>query len=303
MSEFLIRKHAIDTNRSRKNQEVFLLHKHTKTIEIKKADEICSMSNYNTDAQERRFAKMERKHFAPSIQKYLDDEHDGSDIQKLKRFACILLCCTPSFRQNFLRTLTCHLENTYGTPYGSIHIKDYIYGKFDYTEKCAKAIFKEIEEWDVAYLENDSHSFITSNSPVKVMNRENGYFEINLKNFQKPENIEVLEDSISFGLEYEISDADLKTDPWIQFPVSPNKILIFTPSMDITDAIKSRYESIGVEDAIREINTLIFAHSDEFAIASKRELLEEVKPLVNFKTIQFDSIEELKKWRNRLTER
>ena len=295
ISQFLIRKFAIDPSRSKQNQEVFVLHKWTKDIEKKKISEICSMSNFN-GAQEKRFSKMERKHFSPSLQKYLNDSHDISDLQNLKHFACILLCSTPKFRQNTLRYLTSQLENDFGMPYGSVRIEDYIYGKFDLTNNCANAVFREIKEWKVAYLENNTQGFITSNSPVKVNNEERGYFEINIKNIRKHGNIEVDEENISCELGFDIDNADLKANPWIQFSVSPDKILIFTPNTDITDAVISRFKSISGKDLIRSINALTFAYSEEYAISSKRELLEEVQPLINFKTKRFDSMEEMKKY-------
>ena len=295
ISQFLIRKFAIDPSRSKQNQEVFVLHKWTKDIEKKKISEICSMSNFNGE-QEKRFSKMERKHFSPSLQKYLDDSHDISDLQNLKRFACILLCSTPSFRQNILRHLTCQLENDFGIPYGSVHIKDYIYGKFDLTNNCANAVFREIEEWEVAYLENNTQGFITSNSPVRVNNEEKGYCEINTQIIMNRQDVKEHAGKISSNLEVKILNADLKASPRIQFSVSPDKILLFAPTTDIADAVISEFKSINGKDLIRIINASTFAYSEEYAISSKRELLEEVKPLINFKTNQFDSMEETKRY-------
>lgn len=253
MSQFLIRNFAIDSNRSKKNQEVFVLHKWTKEIERKKISELCSMSNFNSDAQEKSFAKMERKYFAPSLQKYLDRKHDVSDIQNLKYFACVLLCCTPKFRQITLRYLTSDLENQFGQPYGSINIQDYVYGKFDLSLACAKAVFREIEEWAVAYLENNAQCFISSNSPVKINNEERGYFEINIEYFTNSQGVILQEDNISFEFGFKVANADLRANPWIQFSVSPNKILIFTPSHDITDAIMStKSESMDSKEMIRQ---------------------------------------------------
>lgn len=296
MSQFLIRKFAIDPNRSKKNQEVFVLHKWTKEIEKIKISELCSMLNFNSDPEEKTLAKMERKYFAPSLQKYLDRTHNVSDIQNLKYFACMLLCSTPQFRQNTLRHITSDMENALELPYGSINIQDYIYGKFHLSLACAKAAFREIKEWDVAYLENNTPCFITSNSPVKVNNEERGYFEINIKYFINPQDAKLYEDNISFEFGFEVANADLKANPWIQFSVSPNRILMFAPTTDITDAVISRFKSMEAKEIIRGINTLTFAHSEEYAISSKRELLEEVKPLVNFKTIQFESIAKMKKF-------
>lgn len=296
MSQFLIRKFAIDPNRSKKNQEVFVLHKWTKEIEKIKISELCSMSNFNSGPQEKKLAKMERTHFAPSLQKYLDRKHDISDIQNLKYFACILLCCTPKFRQTILRYITSDMENAFGLPYGSINIQDYIYGKFDWSLACAKAVFEEIKEWDVVYFENNAQCFITSNSPVKINNEERGYFEVNIKYFINPQEAKLHEDNISFEFGVEVANADLKANPWIQYPVSPNRILIFAPTTDITDAVISRFESMDAKEIIRQINAMTFGFSEEYAISSKRELLEEVKPLVNFKTIQLNSMEEMKKF-------
>ena len=254
------------------------------------------MSNFNSGPQEKRLSKMERKYFAPSLEKYLDRKHDISDIQNLKYFACILLCCTPQFRQNTLRYITSGMENAFGLPYGSINIQDYIYGKFSLSSACAKAVFEEIKAWDVVYLENNAQCFITSNSPVKVNNEEKGYFEINMEYFINPQKAKLHENNISFEFGFEVANADLKANPWIQFPVSPNKILIFTPTTDITDAVISRFESMDAKEVIRQINAMTFGFSEEYAISSKRELLEEVKPLVNFKTIQFESMAEMKKF-------
>lgn len=296
VSQFLLRKFAIDPNRSKKNQEVFVLHKWTKEIEKIKISDLCSMADFNSDTQEKRFSKMERKHFAPSLQRYLDRKHDISDIQNLKYFACILLCCNPKFRQSTLRHLTSDMENAWGLPYGSINIQDYIYEKFDLSLACAKAIFREMKDWEVAYLENNAQCFITSDSPVKVNNEERGYFEVNIKYCINPQEPKLHEDNISFEFGFEIANADLKANPWIQFSVSPNKMLIFTPTTDLTNAVISRFESMDVKEIIREINAMTFGFSEEYAISSKRKLLEEVKPLVNFETIRFESMTEMKKF-------
>lgn len=297
-SQFLIRNFAIDPNRSKKNQEVFVLHKWTKEIEKIKISELCSMPNFNSGAQEKRFSKMERKYYSPSLQNYLEGTHNSIDIHNLKYYACVLLCCTPEFRQNTLRYLTCNMESQLGQPYGSINIRDYIYGKYDLSLACAEAVFKEIKEWKVVYLENNAQGFITSNSPVKINNEEKGYFNINMEYFINPQDVELHENNISFGFGFNIDNADLKANPWIQFSISPDKILIFAPTIKIIDSVISRYKSKSAKDIIKDINTLIFVHSEEYAISSKRELLEEVKPLVNFETKQFDSIEEIEKRRN-----
>lgn len=297
ISQFLIRKFAIDPNRSKKNQEVFVLHKWTKEIERIKISDLCSMSNFNSDTQEKRLSKMERKYFAPSLQKYLDRKHDASDIQNLKYLACVLLCCTPKFRQNTLRHLTSDMEDKLGQPYGSINIRDYIFGKFDFSLAAAKSVFNEIKEWKLAYLENNTQSFITSNSPVKVNNEEKGYFEINLEYYTIPQRVKQHGDRISFEFGFKVTNADLKANPWIQFSVSPNKILVLTPSHNITDSVMStRFESMDGKEMIREMNAMIFGFSEEYAISSRRELLEEVKPLVNFETKQFDSMKEMKQF-------
>lgn len=297
MSQFLIRKFAIDPNRSKKNQEVFVLHKWTKEIERIKISNLCSMSNFNSETQERRLSKMERKYFAPSLQKYLDRIHDASDIQNLKYFACVLLCCTPKFRQNTLRHLTSDLENELGQPYGCINIEDYIFEKFDLSLAAAKSVFKEIEEWEVAYFENNAQSFITSNSPVKVNNEEKGYFEIDIEYFTIPQGVKQHDSNISFEFGFEVGNADLKTNPWIQFSISPNKILVFTPTHDITDTVMStKFEAMDDKERIRDINAMTFAFSEEYAISSRKELLEEVKPLVNFETKHFDSMKEMKQF-------
>ena len=227
---------------------------------------------------------MESDIFAPSLQNYLDGKHDISDIQTLKYFASILLCSTPYFRKNLIRTLTAHMDNQWGFSTGSVNVFDDFKGKFDWTEKCANAVFSEIEGWNCVSLTNDTPVFITSNSPVKVNNRENGYFEINLKNFEKPKNIEEHEDIISFNLGFKIANADLKTDPWIHFPISPNHVIIFAPTPDILSKIKLSIDSIQEKDLNKVINTYTFGFSEDYAFSSKIDLLEEVKPLINFRT-------------------
>ena len=291
-SQFLIRKFAIDPNRSKKNQEVFVLHKWTKNIEKKKISEICSVEYFNTYIQEKKLWKMERDIFAPSLRNCLGGTHDELDIKNLKCFASILLCGTPKFRKNLITNITEHIDNESGLPTGSVNIMNDVKGKFDWTENCAKAVFREIEEWEYLLIVIDRPLFITSNSPVVVNNRENGHFKINITSLKKSENIEerVEQDVIiSFGLKFNIANVDLQTDPWIHFPISPNHLLIFASTKDRIskirsdfDSIKSDFDSIKKENLIREINTFTFAYSEEYAISSKRELLEMVKPLIKF---------------------
>ncbi len=215
-------------------------------------------------------------------------------ILNLKYFACLLLCGTPKFRKNLITNITEHIDNEYGLPIGSVKVMNDVKGKFDWTENCAKALFREIEGWEGLSFVIDKPVFISSNSPVVVNNRENGHFHINITSLKKSENTveqEQQDTIISFGITFKVANVDLQTDPWIHFPVSPNHLLVFASTKDRIskirsdfDSVKSEYDSPRKENLIRDINTFTFAHSEDYAISSKRELLEVVKPLINFAT-------------------
>lgn len=279
----LLLKFATNPDSLKKNRKVFVLHKWTKDIERVKIEDICAVDFYNTKPQNKRLDKMEDI-FATSLNKYLDRTHNILDIQILKYFTSILLCHTPSFRRNLIRSITNHIEDQAGLDTGSVIAEDDLKGKFDWTERCAEAVFSEIREWECEALVSSEPVFIMSNSPVKVKNKENGYYEVNIKNFQRPDSIENHEKTTSFRLGFEFANIDLKTDPWIYFPISPNNVLIFASSKEVTSNIRAEYETVRKEDLVRAINTFTFGFSDNYAIASKRELLEEIKPLINFQT-------------------
>lgn len=278
---FLLRKFEVNPKSNKDNRKVFLLHKQTKEIEKKKIEDICAVYLYNTRAQNKKLNRLDNM-FSDSLKNYLNRTHHLIDIQILKYFTCILFCGTPSFRRNLIRGITEHVENQMELQTGSVIAEDDIKGKFDWTEICADALFSEIREWECEAFVSSEPVFITSDSPVKVNNKENGYYEVNIKNFQRPDNIENHEDHTSFRLGFEFANIDLKTDPWIYFPISPNNVLIFASSKEIVSNIRSEYESVRKEDLVRAINTFTFGLSDDYAISSKRELLEVVKPLINF---------------------
>lgn len=290
--ELLIKSFAMNPD-SKNHKKVYVLNKRTKTIEDKgkEISDICFVHNFNTPAQDKRLRRLENK-FDLSLQKYLNNEHDECDIMNLKYFACLLLCGTPNFRKILITTITEHIDNVYGLPIGTVKVMNDVKGKFDWTENCAKALFREIEGWEGLSFVIDKPVFISSNSPVVVNNRENGHFQINMTSLKKSENIVEQEEQdtiLSFGITFEVANVDLQTDPWIHFPVSPNHLLVFALNKDTIseirsdfDSVKSEYDSPRKENLIRDINTFTLAHSEDYAISSKRELLEMVKPLINF---------------------